>query len=125
MKKEKAMKFLHISDLHIGKRVNEFPMIEDQTYILNRILDIADTEQADGVIIAGDIYDKTVPSAEAVQVFDWFLTGLAGQGRKVFSISGNHDSAERIAFGAKLMSRSEVFVSPVYDGTAEIGRAHV
>ncbi len=112
------MKFLHISDLHIGKRVNEFPMIEDQTYILNRILDIADTEQADGVIIAGDIYDKTVPSAEAVQVFDWFLTGLAGQGRKVFSISGNHDSAERIAFGAKLMSRSEVFVSPVYDGTA-------
>lgn len=118
MKKEKAMKFLHISDLHIGKRVNEFPMIEDQTYILNRILDIADTEQADGVIIAGDIYDKTVPSAEAVQVFDWFLTGLAGQGRKVFSISGNHDSAERIAFGAKLMSRSEVFVSPVYDGTA-------
>ena len=93
-------------------------MIEDQTYILNRILDIADTEQADGVIIAGDIYDKTVPSAEAVQVFDWFLTGLAGQGRKVFSISGNHDSAERIAFGAKLMSRSEVFVSPVYDGTA-------
>ena len=112
------MKFLHISDLHIGKRVNESPMIEDQTYILNRILDIADTEQADGVIIAGDIYDKTVPSAEAVQVFDWFLTGLAGQGRKVFSISGNHDSAERIAFGAKLMSRSEVFVSPVYDGTA-------
>lgn len=112
------MKFLHISDLHIGKRVNEFPMIEDQTYILNRILDIADTEQADGVIIAGDIYDKTVPSAEAVQVFDWFLTGLAGQGRKVFSISGNHDSAERIAFDAKLMSRSEVFVSPVYDGTA-------
>lgn len=112
------MKFLHISDLHIGKRVNELPMIEDQTYILNRILDIADTEQADGVIIAGDIYDKTVPSAEAVQVFDWFLTGLAGQGRKVFSISGNHDSAERIAFGAKLMSRSEVFVSPVYDGTA-------
>ncbi len=112
------MKFLHISDLHIGKRVNEFPMIEDQTYILNRILDIADTEQADGVIIAGDIYDKTVPSAEAVQVFDWFLTGLAGQGRKVFSISGNHDSAERIAFGAKLMSRSEGFVSPVYDGTA-------
>ena len=68
------MKFIHISDLHIGKRVNEFSMIEDQKYILNRILEIADGEQAQGVLIAGDIYDKPVPSAEAVQLFDWFLT---------------------------------------------------
>lgn len=111
------MKFLHISDLHIGKRVHEFSMIEDQKYILNQILNIAKDSRADGVLIAGDIYDKTVPSAEAVQLFDRFLTGLADLNKKVFAISGNHDSAERIAFGAHLMSRSDVYVSPVYDGT--------
>lgn len=97
------MKLLHISDLHIGKRVNEFSMIEDQKYILRQILTIADQRQADGVMIAGDIYDKPVPSAEAVQVFDWFLTELADRGKKVYAVSGNHDSAERIAFGAQLM----------------------
>lgn len=110
------MKFLHISDLHIGKRVNEFSMMEDQKYILEQILSIAESEQADGVIIAGDIYDKPVPSAEAVQVFDRFLTALADQGRQVFIISGNHDSAERIAFGAQLMRNKGVYVSPVYHG---------
>lgn len=110
------MKFLHISDLHIGKRVNEFSMIKDQIYILKQILAIAEKEQVDGVIIAGDIYDKPVPSAEAVQVFDRFLTGLAEQKKKVFAVSGNHDSAERIAFGAQLMRGREVYLSPVYDG---------
>lgn len=111
------MKFLHISDLHIGKRVNEFSMIEDQKYILKQILSIAERGQADAVIIAGDIYDKPVPSAEAVQLFDHFLTELADQNKKVFMISGNHDSPERIAFGAQLMSGRGVYVSPVYDGT--------
>lgn len=116
------MKFLHISDLHIGKRVNEFSMIEDQGHILGQILQIAKTEQADAVLIAGDIYDKPVPSAEAVQMFDWFLTGLADQGRAVFAVSGNHDSPERIAFGAQLMRGRGVYVSPVYEGeTARIG----
>ncbi len=116
------MKFLHISDLHIGKRVNEFSMIEDQRHILGQILQIAKTEQADAVLIAGDIYDKPVPSAEAVQMFDWFLTGLADQGRAVFAVSGNHDSPERIAFGAQLMRGRGVYVSPVYEGeTARIG----
>ena len=91
------MKFLHISDLHIGKRVSEFSMIEDQKHILGQILHIARTQQADGILIAGDIYDKPVPPAEAVQVFDWFLTGLADLQTKVFAVSGNHDSAERIA----------------------------
>lgn len=110
------MKLLHISDLHIGKRVNEFSMIEDQKYILKKILAIADEQQADGVMIAGDIYDKQVPSAEAVQVFDWFLTELADRGKQVYAVSGNHDSAERIAFGAQLMSGRGVFVSPVYHG---------
>ena len=112
----KFMKLLHISDLHIGKRVNEFSMIEDQKYILRQILTIADQQQADGVMIAGDIYDKPVPSAEAVQVFDWFLTELADRGKKVYAVSGNHDSAERIAFGAQLMRGRGVYVSPVYRG---------
>lgn len=115
------MKLLHISDLHLGKRVNEFSMLEDQKYILRQILAIADEKQADGVMIAGDIYDKPVPSAEAVQVFDWFLTALAERGKQVFAVSGNHDSAERIAFGAQLMSGRGVHVSPVYRGdTAKI-----
>lgn len=111
------MKFLHLSDLHLGKRVHEFPMAEDQKYILSQIVSLSESEQADAVIIAGDIYDKPVPSAEAVQIFDHFLTALAGQGRRVFLISGNHDSAERIAFGAQLLSGRDVYVSPVYDGT--------
>lgn len=115
-RKRESMKFLHISDLHIGKRVNEFSMIEDQKYILEQILRIAKSEQADAVLIAGDIYDKPVPSAEAVQMFDWFLTELADQGRAVFAVSGNHDSPERIAFGARLMRGRGVYFSPVYEG---------
>lgn len=113
------MKLIHISDLHIGKRVYEFPMLEDQKYILTQILAIAEREKADGVIIAGDIYDKPIPPAEAVQVFDDFLTKLAGLGIMVFAISGNHDSAERLAFGAKLMSSRGVYLSPVYDGNVQ------
>lgn len=113
------MKFLHISDLHIGKRIHEFSMIEDQKYILSQILAIAESSGAEGVIIAGDIYDRPVPSAEAVQVFDWFLTGLAERKKMVFAVSGNHDSAERIAFGAQLMSGRGVYVSPVYSGQTE------
>ncbi|WP_300572244.1 exonuclease SbcCD subunit D [uncultured Acetatifactor sp.] len=112
------MKFLHISDLHIGKRVNEFSMIEDQKYILNQILRIAEREQAAAVLIAGDIYDKPMPSAEAVQMFDWFLTGLADLGKTVIAVSGNHDSPERIAFGGELMRGRGVYVSPVYRGEA-------
>lgn len=112
------MKFLHIADLHIGKRVNECSMIEDQIPILNQIREIARAEQADGILIAGDIYDKPVPSAEAVKVFDRFLTKLADCGIKVFAVSGNHDSPERIAFGAQLMGGRGVYVSPVYDGRA-------
>ena len=91
-------------------------MIEDQKYILRQIKEIALEKQVDAVMIAGDIYDKPVPSADAVQLFDQFLTGLADCGKKVFAVSGNHDSAERIAFGAQLMSSREVYVSPVYDG---------
>lgn len=108
------MKFVHLSDLHLGKRVNEFSMIEDQNYILNEILTIIDQENADGVFIAGDVYDKAVPAAEAVQLFDWFLNELAKRDLYIFLISGNHDSAERLAFGRELMKEKKVFLSPIF-----------
>lgn len=110
------MKFLHISDLHIGKRVNEFSMIEDQKYILRQILEIARESHAEGILIAGDIYDRQAPSAEAVQVFDRFLTGLADQKKKIFVVSGNHDCAERLSFGAQLMRERQVYMARAYDG---------
>lgn len=110
------MKLIHLGDLHIGKRVNEFSMLEDQEFILARILSVIEDEQPDGVLLAGDIYDKTVPSAEAVALFDRFLVRLARLGPAVFMISGNHDSPERIAFGGRLMEQSRVYVSPIFDG---------
>ena len=113
------MKLIHLSDLHLGKRVNEFSMIDDQKYILDEILKIIDGEHPDGVILAGDIYDKPVPSAEAVQLFDRFLCDLAERKLQVMAISGNHDSAERMAFGAKLMDASGIHMSPVYGGMTE------
>ncbi len=113
------MKLIHLSDLHLGKRVSEFPMLEDQRYILEEILRIIDGERPDAVLIAGDIYDKPVPPAEAVGLFDDFLVRLARRETQVFIISGNHDSPERIAFGARLMDRSGIHLSPVYDGHVE------
>ena len=110
------MKFLHLSDLHLGKRVNEFSMLEEQEEILNQILQIADDETPDGIFIAGDVYDKSVPSAEAVQLFDKFLSELAKRHLHVFIISGNHDSPERIAFGSNIMDVSGIHLSPVYNG---------
>ncbi len=110
------MNFIHLSDLHIGKRVNEYSMLEDQEYILNQIINIIDEQKPDGVIIAGDVYDKSVPSAEAVALFDEFLVELSKRNLYVFVISGNHDSPERIAFGGRLMEASRIYMSPVYDG---------
>ncbi len=113
------MKFIHLSDLHIGKRVNEFSMLKDQEFILAQILTIIDDEQPQGIFIAGDVYDKSVPSAEAVALFDNFLYSLSERKLKVFVISGNHDSPERIAFGARLMNRSGIYMSPVYQKRIE------
>lgn len=113
------MKLVHLSDLHLGKRVNEFSLIEDQRHILNEILKIIDAEQPDAVLIAGDIYDKSVPSAEAVALFDSFLISLAARSLKVCAVSGNHDSPERVSFGGRLMSRSGVHIAPVYSGVTE------
>lgn len=116
---EKMMKFLHLSDLHLGKRIHNFSMIEDQKYILEQILHIVEEEKVTGVIIAGDVYDKPIPSAEAVALFDDFLVNLAKRQLHVFVISGNHDSPERIAFGERLMRHSGVYLSPVYNGKIE------
>lgn len=110
------MKLMHLSDLHLGKRVYEFSMYEDQKYILSQILDIADKEQVQAVMICGDIYDKQIPPAESVQLFDDFLTKLSARKLPVFIISGNHDSAERLSFGARLMEQSGVCFSETFSG---------
>ena len=110
------MKLIHTSDLHLGKRIYEYSMLEDQEFILKRIVNIVDDEKPDGLIIAGDIYDKSIPPAEAVQLFDDFLVQLAKRDLEVFVISGNHDSPERIAFGSRLMDVSGIHMSPVYNG---------
>lgn len=110
------MKFIHLSDLHLGKRLNDFSLIEDQKYILDRIIHIIEDEAPNGVLIAGDVYDKTVPTAEAIRLFDDFLTELSKKSIPVFIISGNHDSAERMSFGARLMGSSGIHISGVYEG---------
>lgn len=126
------MKFLHLADLHLGKRVIGFSMLEDQAHILRQILAILDDEQPDGVLIAGDVYDKSVPSVEAVGLLDGFLTELRARGVPVLLISGNHDSPERLAFGGRVMDSCGIHISPVYDGALapvtlhdEFGPVHV
>ena len=113
------MKLIHLSDLHIGKRVNEVSMIEDQEHILTQILHIIDDKKVDAVLIAGDVYDKSIPSAEAVTLFDDFLCRVAKRNVPVLIISGNHDSPERLAFGGRLLERNGIHISPVYNGTVD------
>ena len=113
------MIIVHLSDLHLGKRVNGFSMLEDQRYILERILTIIDDEKPQAVVIAGDVYDKPVPPAEAVELFDDFLVKLARRNLTVFVISGNHDSPERLAFAARLMDGSGVHMAPVYNAMVQ------
>lgn len=110
------MKFAHISDLHLGKRLHQFSMIEDQRHILKQMIDIVRREEVEGIFISGDVYDKIYPSSEAVALFDEFLVGLAEYEIKVFVISGNHDSPERIAFLGELTKKSGVYLAPVYRG---------
>lgn len=113
------MKVLHVSDLHIGKRVNGMSMLDDQRYILRQILDIAEKCQVSVLLIAGDVYDKASPSAEAVTVFDAFLTDAVAAGLRVLVIPGNHDSAERIAYAQGLLEKQGVCLPPVYAGEVE------
>ena len=114
-----GMKFIHLSDLHLGKRVLEFSMIEDQEYILKEILTIIKNEKPDGVIIAGDVYDKSVPSEDAMRLWDEFLISLAEKKIPVYAISGNHDSAVRFADHGALVDSAGIHLSPVYDGNVK------
>lgn len=113
------MRLIHLSDLHLGKRLDNYSLAEDQGYILSEILNIIDDQKPEAVLIAGDIYDKTVPPVEAVEMFDDFLVKLSKRGVQVYVISGNHDSPERLAFGERLMEVSGVHISPVYQGVVE------
>lgn len=113
------MKFLHLSDLHLGKRVYGYSMLDDQRVILEQIIGIATQQQVDAVLIAGDIYDKTVPPAEAVQLFDWFFTTLCRQQIIVLAISGNHDSGERLNFGHMLLAKQGMHLAGTYDNVLE------
>jgi len=110
------MKFFHLSDLHLGKRVNEFSMLEDQWDILQKIVVFAKEHKPDAVLIAGDVYDKSMPIVEAVQLLDRFLVWLNELGITVFIVSGNHDNAERVAFGAELLKNSSVHIVQSYNG---------
>ena len=113
------MKFIHLSDLHLGKRVFDFNLSEDQKYILKEILEVIDSETPDAVLIAGDIYDKSVPSTEAVEILDEFIFQLSQRNLQVFLISGNHDSPERLAFASRIISSTGIHMSPVYNGKVE------
>ena len=113
------MKLIHLSDLHLGKRLNEFSLLEDQAYILDQILDLVREEAPQAVLIAGDVYDRPLPGAEAVELCDDFLVKLAGLCPHLFLVSGNHDSPERLAFGGRLMEKSGVHLAPVYSGKVE------
>ena len=110
------MKFFHLSDLHLGKRVNGFPMIEDQKYILDRVIELIDREHPDAVIVAGDVYDKSIPPVEAVNLFDDFLVSLAARSVQVFIVSGNHDSAERVSYGGRVMEHSGIRIRTMLRG---------
>ena len=111
------MKFIHISDLHLGRRLGEFRLQEEQSALLDWVLRTATEHDADGIFLAGDIFDRSVPPVEAVTLFDTFLTRLAAMGIPLFAISGNHDSPERIAYGSSLMDGAGIYVSPCFDGS--------
>ena len=113
------MKLIHLSDLHLGKRMDEFSLLEDQKHILDEIIGIIDAEKPEVVLICGDIYDKPNPPAEAEKLMDEFTFQLAERKLPTIIISGNHDSAQRIAFGARLMNKSGIHLSPVYNGKVE------
>lgn len=113
------MKFLHLSDLHLGKRVHAFSMLEDQRFVLEQIAQMAQTQCVDAVVIAGDIYDKSIPPGEAVGLFDSFFTSLCAQGISVLAISGNHDSGERLNFGQTLLARQGVYLAGTFGEVME------
>ena len=119
---DKSLRFLHLGDLHLGKSLGEFDLIEDQRYMLEQILKIGAEKAADAVLIAGDVYDKAVPSEAATRLLDWFLSELAARRVQVFMISGNHDSDERLNYGSSLFEKNGIHISAVFDGTLHCRR---
>ncbi len=113
------MKFLHLSDLHIGKRVNEFSMIPDQKVILQQIIEIVENEKPEAVVIAGDVYDKSIPTVEGVNLFDDFLTELSNLQVKVMLVSGNHDSADRLNYGGRIMESKGIYIAGTFTSTVK------
>ena len=113
------MKFLHLGDLHLGKSLGDFDLIEDQKYILDQILEIIEKENVDGVLIAGDVYDKSIPSEAATNLLDYFLCKLSESGVQTFMISGNHDSDDRLNHGSNLFEANQIYISALYHGTLD------
>jgi exonuclease SbcD len=114
---DEDMRFIHTADLHIGKQVNEFSMLDDQQYILNQIVEICREKKAEAIVLAGDIYDRAMPGADAVEVFDRFLTNLTALGLQVMIISGNHDSAQRLSYGEAIFEKHGVHIGAVQDSS--------
>lgn len=111
------MKFLHLADLHLGKRLNDFDLLADQRHMLTQALKLAADEAVDAVLLAGDLYDKAIPSGGAVALLDWFLTSMAEAGLPVFAVSGNHDGADRLDYGRDLFAKCRVHIAGRFSGT--------
>ena len=111
------MRLIHLGDLHLGKSLGDFDLIEDQRYILARILEIVDKNDIDGVLIAGDVYDRAIPSEAATNLLDYFLKSLAERNVKTFMISGNHDSDDRLNYGSSLFAANQIYISAQFKGS--------
>ncbi len=110
------MKFMHLGDLHLGKSLGEFDLTKDQEYLLNQLLEIIEEQAVDAVLIAGDVYDKSIPSEAATRMLNYFLSKLAEKKIYVYMVSGNHDSDERLNYGSELFEKNHIFISTKYDG---------
>ena len=110
------MKLMHVGDLHLGKSLGDFDLTEDQEYLLDQLLGIVEKQSVDAVLIAGDVYDKAIPSEAATRMLDYFLSNLAKRNIYVYMVSGNHDSDERLNYGSNLFETNHIFISTKYEG---------
>ena len=104
------MKFLHLADLHIGKKIKEYPLFEDQRFALNQAMELAKSEDVDAIVVAGDVYDSSAPSAESMEFYDWFLTSFHALGKPMLIIAGNHDSAERLSVASEILKSANIHI---------------
>ena len=104
------MKFLHLGDLHLGKYLADFDLLDDQRYILDQILELIEKESVDAVLIAGDVYDRANPNENAISLLDWFLNELSSMDVQVFLISGNHDSDDRLNYGSWVFEKQKIYI---------------